>query len=454
MAHTHVPQRRSFLTLSARLAALGLTGLGLSPWRSLFSADVSAQSGTTFNDYKALVCLYLFGGNDSNNLIVPVDTTHYTAYQSLRGALALTGTKLLAPIADANNNPFALHYGLAELNTLYGSGRLAFVLNMGLLNQPLTRTEYQQGLSAPSNLFSHSDQTTQAQTGTSTPNGSGWGGRLLDRFGITDTLAAVSVSSPALFLQGFDVRGNVVPPGANLSLYGMTFWPPAASAARRQAVDTILLHDGGKTIRQAANQSFADGLQLADTLQSFETLTPLVTVFPNTSIGNQLKEVARLIRIRAQMGPGRQVFFCSMDGYDTHSSQDWTHWNLLSQLSQALNAFDSATLEIGVSNQVTAFTQSEFNRTMQSNGSGSDHAWGSHQMVLGGAVRGGIYGQVPTFALGGPDDANSRGVWIPTISTAQFGATLGKWFGASQADLSWAFPNLGNFATTDLGFMA
>jgi uncharacterized protein (DUF1501 family) len=143
-----------------------------------------------------------------------------------------------------------------------------------------------------------------------------------------------------------------------------------------------------------------------------------------------------------------------MDGYDTHSSQDWTHWNLLSQLSQALNAFDSATLEIGVSNQVTAFTQSEFNRTLQSNGSGSDHAWGSHQMVLGGAVRGGIYGQIPTFALGGPDDANSRGVWIPTISTAQFGATLGKWFGASPADLTWAFPNLGNFTTSDLGFMA
>jgi uncharacterized protein (DUF1501 family) len=173
MSHTHVPQRRSFLTLSARLAALGLTGLGLAPWRSLFGTETHAAT-TTVSDYKALVCVYLFGGNDSNNLIVPVDTTHYTAYQSLRGSLALTGSKLLAPIADANNNPFALHYGLPELNTLYGSGRLAFVLNMGLLNQPLTRAEYQQGLSAPSNLFSHSDQTTQAQTGTSTPNGSGW----------------------------------------------------------------------------------------------------------------------------------------------------------------------------------------------------------------------------------------------------------------------------------------
>ena len=451
MAHTHVPQRRSFLTLSARLAALGLTGMGLAPWRSLFSTNV--QAATTFNDYKALVCIYLFGGNDANNVIVPVDTSRYTAYQTARGSLALTGTNLLAPIADANSNPYALHYGLVELNPIYEAGRLAFVLNMGLLNQPLTRAEYQAGLSAPSNLFSHSDQTTQAQTGTSTPNGSGWGGRLLDRFGITDTLAAVSVSSPALFLQGFDVRGNVVPPGANLSLYGMTFWPPAASAARRAAVDTILLRDGGNTVRQAANQSFADGLQLADTLQSFEAQTPLATVFPGTSIGNQLKEVARLIRIRTQMGPGRQVFFCSMDGYDTHSSQAWNHWNLLSQLSQALAAFDAATLELGISNQVTTFTQSEFNRTMQSNGSGSDHAWGSHQMVMGGAVTGGIYGELPTLALGGPNDANTRGVWIPTIATAQFGATLGRWFGASDADLAWAFPNLGNFSTSNLGFM-
>jgi uncharacterized protein (DUF1501 family) len=153
------------------------------------------------------------------------------------------------------------------------------------------------------------------------------------------------------------------------------------------------------------------------------------------------------------MGPGRQVFFCSMDGYDTHSSQDWTHWNLLSQLSAALGAFDAAMIELGISNQVTAFTQSEFNRTMQSNGSGSDHAWGSHQLVSGGAVRGGIYGQMPTFAFGGPDDANSRGVWIPTTATAQFGATLGRWFGASSADLAWAFPNLANFTSSDLGFM-
>ncbi len=452
MAHTHQPERRNFLTLSARLAALGLTGLGVQPWRSIFQTEAHAQ--TVFTDYKALVCVYLFGGNDSNNMIVPVDNVRYPQYQTLRGGLALTGTRLLAPIADANANPYALHYGLAEMNPLYEAGRLAVVLNVGMLNRPLTREQYLQGLSAPSSLFSHSDQTTQAQTGTSTPDGSGWGGRLLDRFGVTDTLAAVSVSSPALFLQGTDVRGNVIPPGANLSLYGMSFWPPAAADVRKQTLNAILSLDNAHPLRAAANREFADGLQLAERLQAGGTLPPLATVFPTTSIGNQVKEVARLMRVRSQMGPGRQVFFCSMGSFDTHSGQDWAHWNLLSQLSQALAAFDAAAQELGLSQNVTTFTQSEFGRTMQSNGSGSDHAWGSHQLVLGGAVRGGIYGQMPTFALSGPDDANNRGVWIPTISTAQFGATLGRWFGASDTDLATAFPALSQFSTSNLGFMA
>lgn len=451
MSHTHAPQRRTFLKMSARLAALGLTGLGLGPSRRFFTADVKAAA--PLSDYKALVCVYLFGGNDSNNLIVPVDNARYTAYQTLRGNLALTGSKLLAPIPDAAGNPYALHYGLAELNQIYNLGHLAIVLNVGPLNRPLTRAQYLQGGSVPPNLFSHSDQTTQAQTGTSNQSASGWGGRLLDIFGATDTLASVSVSSPALFLDGEDVRGNVIPPGANLNLSGMSFWPPAAADARRQAVNAMLRLDNGNPLREAANTSFSDGLQLADTLQANGSLPPLSMSFPGTSLGNQLKEVARLIRIRSQMGPGRQVFFCSMGGFDTHSSQDWTHWNLLQQLSQALAAFASATLDLGVAQQVTTFTQSEFNRTMQSNGSGSDHAWGSHQIVVGGAVRGGIYGQMPTFAFSGPDDANSRGVWIPTIASAQFGATLGRWFGASPGELAWAFPNLGQFPVANLGFM-
>jgi uncharacterized protein (DUF1501 family) len=214
----------------------------------------------------------------------------------------------------------------------------------------------------------------------------------------------------------------------------------------------MLAIDGGNALRRAANREFSDGLQLATALEAAGD-SALATVFPNTSIGSQLKEVARLIDIRRQMGAGRQVFFCSMGSFDTHASQAWSHWNLLSQLSAAMNAFDQAANEMGLSDKVTTFTQSEFGRTMQSNGSGSDHAWGCHQLVMGGAVRGGIYGQFPTLVLNGPDDANSRGVWIPTISTSQFGATLAKWFGASAADVTAAFPDLGAFSSSDLGFM-
>jgi uncharacterized protein (DUF1501 family) len=450
MSHSHAPERRSFLRLSARLAALGLSGLGFAPARRFFAADVQASAVT---DYKALVCIYQFGGNDGNNLIVPLDTPRYTAYTSLRGSLALNSGKLTAAVSDAQSSPWAFHYGLAEMPAIYNSGKLAVVLNVGMLTRPLTRTQYQQGMSAPSNLFSHSDQTVQAQTAMDQQVASGWGGRLLEAFGANDNLAAISLSSPALFLDGQYFRSNVIPPGSNLGLSGMNIWPSSAATARRQALNAILGLDGGNAMREAANRAFADGLQLADTLANSGSVTPLTTTFPGSGLGNQLKEVARLIRLRAQMGPGRQVFFCSVGGYDTHTGQDYQQWANLQELSRAMDAFYKATQEAGLANQVTTFTQSEFGRTLQPNGSGTDHAWGSHQVVLGGAVKGGIYGTYPTLALGGPDDANNRGVWIPSLSTAQFGATLGKWFGASASELNLAFPTLPQFATADIGFM-
>lgn len=451
MGHSHdVPARRQFLKLSARLAALGLTSLGVEPARQFFVRDVQGQSRVS--DYKALVCVYMFGGNDSNNLIVPAD--NYTAYAAARGGtggVALAANTLL-PVPGPGGVTYGLHPSLTELVPIYNAGYLAFVLNMGALNRPLTRDEYRGGASRPPNLFSHSDQTTQAQTGSSTQY-TGWGGRLLDIFGATDSLSAVSVSAPAIFLDGADVRSNVVPPGANLGLSGMSFWPPTAADARRQAVNAMVLMDGGNPIREAANQMFADGLQLADTLSAAGGLPPGTSPFPSTSLGNQLREVARLIRVRAQMGPGRQVFFCSIGGFDTHTSQMGTHANLLRDLSQSLSAFAYATLDLGLAGQVTTFTQSEFNRTTQTNGTGTDHAWGGHHLVLGGAVRGGIVGAMPDFVLDGPQDASNRGVWIPTIGTVQYGATLGRWFGASPTELAWAFPQLANFPTTNLGFM-
>lgn len=451
MAHSHnVPARRNFLKLSARLAALGLTSLGVQPARRVFVRDVEAQGRVT--DYKALVCVYMFGGNDANNTIVPAD--NYAAYSAARGGtagVALAANTLL-PIPGPGGATFGLHPSLTELVPIYNAGYLAFVLNMGALNRPLTKEQYRAGGNNPPNLFSHSDQTTQAQTASATQH-TGWGGRLLDLFGATDSLSAVSVSSPAIFLDGADVRSNVIPPGANLGLYGMSFWPPSASDARRQAVNAMVLMDGGNPIREAANRMFADGLQLADTLSSSGGLPPGTSVFPTTSLGNQLREVARLIRVRSQLGPGRQVFFCSIGGFDTHSAQMGTHANLLRDLSQSLSAFAYATLDLGLAANVTTFTQSEFNRTTQTNGTGTDHAWGSHQMVLGGAVQGGILGAMTNFELGGPYDVTNRGVWLPTIGTVQYGATLGRWFGATPTELAWAFPNLPNFAAPDLGFM-
>jgi len=443
MTHAHNPHRRGFLKLSAGLASLGLMSLGL--------GIRGAQAAVS--DYKALVCIYLYGGNDGNNLIVPVDNARYAQYQGIRGNLALGAGKLLSPISDGYGNPYALHYGLPELNALFNQGHMAVVLNTGMLQQPLTRAQYLQGANVPTSLFSHPDQTMQAQNGLPAGSSSGWGGRLLDHLNSGDSLAAISVSSPAPLLQGNQVVGNVVTPGTDLSLSGMDMWPSSAALARRQALNQILGLDAGSAVRQAANQTMLDGLQLADALKSNANLSPLNTVFPGTALGNQLKEVMRLIRLRSQQGPGRQVFFCSLDGFDTHGSQDWQQWDLFIQLSQALDAFYHACGEVGLAQNVTAFTQSEFGRTLQSNGSGSDHAWGNHHLVLGGAVKGGIYGQLPQFVLNGPDDANGRGVWIPKIGTAQFGATLGHWFGATDSELAQVFPNLGLFPSADVGFM-
>ena len=234
----------------------------------------------------------------------------------------------------------------------------------------------------------------------------------------------------------------------------MNFWPPAAADARRQAVNAMVLMDGGNPIREAANQMFADGLQLADTLAASGGLPPTTSPFPGNSLGTQLREVARLIRVRSQMGPGRQVFFCSSGGFDTHSGQMSTHASLLRDLSQSLSAFAYATLDLGLAGQVTTFTQSEFNRTTQTNGTGTDHAWGSHQIVarrrragrhLRRRCRTSCSAAITTPAI--------AACGFPTIGSVQFGATLGRWFGATPGELAWAFPKLANFPTPDLGFM-
>ncbi len=452
--------RRGFLGLGAQAGLLSsLSALGL--------LGVAAPARAAVSDYKAMICVYLFGGNDGNNLIVPLDATRYGQYNNLRAshglALSTAANTLLSPRSarlqasgQALDQPFAFHYGIPELDALYGQGNVAVVLNVGSLRQPLTKAQYQAGTALPPQLFSHPDQTLQMQAGSPAMGGTGWGGRLVDLLGTGGHLDAVSVGSNGLFVEGGATHGNLLPFDGQLSLSGMNFYPPNEANARRTALLKILGADTGNVIANAANKSLANGIDLITDLTAAQTGGSLQTVFPGTGLGNQLKTVAQLIKLRANQGPGRQVYFVSQGGFDTHSGQAYQQFDMLRQVSQAINAFQLGLAEIGAQNQVTSFTLSDFGRTLQPNSGGTDHAWGNHQLVIGAAVKGGLYGQFPDFTLGGPDDATGRGAWIPHFSNQQFGATLGKWFGADDAMLAnQVFKGeLANFGMTDLGFMA
>jgi len=421
--------------------------------------------------YQALVCIFLFGGNDSNNLLIPMDTAGYTNYFNVRnpGGLAiaqssLAATAIVSKTTQNGSTSFALHPSAPELATLYANGQLAFLGNVGTLAQPVTRAQYLAGsTTVPANLFSHADQQQQWQT--LEMNGfyrSGWAGRMADSvepvFNMNSAFPPItSVAGSAIFTNGVTTKPYAMSPSPNttpnLNLAGY-----GGSTAGLAAVQQLLTFDTGVSLIQTASSimtnTLADNKVLAGLLNPPPTLT---TAFPASGLANQLKQVAQIIKVRSALGLSRQIFFCSLGGFDTHSDQIALQGPLLQQLSQAVSAFYSATVELGVQQQVTTFTMSDFSRTFQpgSNG-GSDHAWGSVQMIAGGAVKGGdIYGTLPDFQLGSAsvDDAGSNGRWIPSTSTDQYGATLAQWFGVSAANLAPIFPNLANFTTKKLGFI-
>lgn len=451
MSHYHPISRRSFLQkagLAASAAGLGRLGL----------LNTHAQSAPP--DYKALVCVFLLGGNDGHNMVVPLNGPDYTAFRNTRGSLALPdGSASLLEVSARTGTPYGLNSGLAALHPLWAQQKLAVIANVGMLVRPTTRAQYLAAtVGLPSNLFSHSDQVLQMQAGD--PNGSGgtgWAGRIADEtraYNAQSTFPpAISMAGSALFCSGNIVQSTSTIPGFDLSAAGMETWPATATAARQQSLQEILSFDSGLAMVQAANDVRKDGLELNGMLRGMGS-GGLGTVFPGTNIGRQLEQVARIIALRHVTGMRRQVFFCALGGFDTHSAQSWNQWDLLRQMSEALVAFYNSTAEMGIADQVTAFTASEFGRTLQPSGTGSDHGWGNHQLMLGGAVRGGdLYGTFPTLALGGPDDAGNRGVLIPTTSLDQFGGTIARWFGVAPSALPAVFPNLANFGTHDLGFM-
>ena len=447
--------RRDFLRRSGALTAAGLAGN-----LDLVSLSAHAQAAA---DYRALVCIFLFGGNDGNNLLLPADSAGYAQYAAVRGAgsgIALTQAELL-PIQPANlDTPFGLHPALKELQPLFAGGQLAAIANVGTLTQPTSKAQYAAGV-RPDSLYSHSDQQNQWQTSIASGTArTGWGGRLADVLAPQAGDAFPVITSTAgvtLFVTGTASRPLAIPVTGGFGLSGYNNGP--AAKARLAALNSLLAIDRGNTFVDAASAITEQAIALSATVNPILTSTAsaVAPLFAgqSSSIARQLLAVARMIEARAATGARRQIFFVSLGGFDTHANQLATQQTLFGQLSPAWKAFYDATVQLGVAQQVTSFTLSDFGRTFKpAAGGGSDHAWGNHHLVLGGAVKGGmLYGRYPTLALTGPDDAEREGRWIPTTAVDQYGATLAKWLGASTTDLAQVFPNLARFPVDNLGFL-
>jgi uncharacterized protein (DUF1501 family) len=441
--------RRTFIKY-ASLAAAG-NAAALRPFGAL---NALAQSTM---DYKALVCVFLFGGNDANNTLIQFDTAGYANYAKIRGPLAIPQNQLLQ-LATLPN--FALNPNLPDVATLFSNKTAALVTNVGTLVEPTTKAQFQMGVDLPSNLFSHPDQQLEwqnaAQSG-STPTG--WAGRIADTLSGTYNPGAqipmiTSVAGDTLFCNGSASTPVSVSPG---NLGGAQCSEGATECAAQLATAQALLSfDSGLTLVQADNAITKNAYSYASTLTSaVQSVLPLKTVFPAGGLGSQLKQIAQIIQVRAALGVSRQIFFCGVGNFDTHSDQLPLQSALLVSLSQALAAFYQSTVELGVENSVTTFTMSDFSRTFQPNSNtGTDHAWGAHHIVMGGAVKGGqMYGTFPTLALGGPDDSGSNGRWVPSTGTVQYAATLASWFGVDAAQMPAIFPNIASFKPTNLGFV-
>ena len=512
----HAPflPRRAFLKRYVP-AAVGLGALG-SSLRDLRLVS-SAMAEGSFSDYKALICVFLNGGNDSNNLIIPTIPADWANYSAIRGtplaipntdgspatALALSSRNGQAGFPASDGRTYGFHPAMPELTTHFNNGIVAPVFNVGTLSFPLTKAQYSsKTIPKPPQLFSHSDQQTQWQTSLpDQPAVSGWAGRLADLF-----------TSPPDVNSGGQVSMAVTVAGSNIFEVGMQNFAPQYAITTSGAVQLSSVTGARKTALQAitnANKLSADlqtkayasvldhAIAEADILTtalnaqgtpSWFSRFPSNVTTPNggstfsSSLMSQMKIVARLIELGSKavasggLGMKRQIFFIQVGGYDTHTNQTsnagsssandakviiGAQANLLAELSQTLNGLvlalqDIDTIRGGGSNlksSVTAFTASDFSRTFPTNGSGSDHGWGGHHLVIGGAVKGGAtYGKFPTLAVNGPDDTGI-GRWIPTTAVDQYSATLAAWFGVGSSDMSTIFPNLGRFASANLGFV-
>lgn len=440
--------RRGFLRNTTR----GVAGFTLA--NSLFARRLMAAAPAASN-YKSLVCINLDGGNDGNNMIVPLSSSAYSKYSVARQGLAIAQNQL-QPISDGSGVAYGLHPMLKNLCKRYTAGNAALVANVGSLLAPLDRTAFlASSKPVPTELENHEQQRYQWATAFCASNAtsnfhSGWGGRIADSMASYSGLQFPVMSS----LAGSDAFciGDTSKP-ATISATSNSGFPTGQSTADLQLIANL---SSGSKLVGAATSSLKDALQQSSLLSSaLSSITPFKTVFPNTSLGAQLKQVACVMVARTSLAMSRQMFLCTQTGYDLHGAQFNTHAGLLSDFDTAVGAFMDCMDELGLTNQVTVFTKSDFGRSLQMNSSaGTDHAWGNHQVVLGGAVHGAhMYGTFPDLSLGGPDDLEVTGRWIPTSSIEQYGAPIASWFGVNDQALSQIFPNLSSFDPKALPFL-
>ncbi|MDO3385854.1 DUF1501 domain-containing protein [Gilvimarinus sp. SDUM040013] len=451
---THISKSRRRFLRQGVAACLGSASFAaLSARMQVAMAQTAAA-----DDYKALVCIFLFGGNDSHNMVVPTDTSAYNTYASVRQNLAVPRADLLP--MSTGSTAYGFHPAMPELQSLYNNQKLAVLANCGSLIEPVSKSDYVNNRSQlPPQLFSHNDQQTFVQSLAEDAATTGWAGRA------ADVMRSMNVNQ--------QLSMNISLSGNNIFQSGQTVFPYAVNGfgvellnhfnenssepnetTRAQVFRTLMRGaDSHVFLREYAGIQERAWALASEVKSALDQQTPLNTRFPAGKLGTDLSMVAKLISARSALDVKRQIYFVGMGDYDTHGDQANRQPALFSELSAGLNAFQSALAELSLTENVTTFTMSDFGRTLTSNGDGTDHAWGGHQIICGGAVNGGeVYGNLPSLELNSDDDIG-EGRIIPTTSVDQYGATLASWFGLPASDFATAFPNLGNFSDVDLGFV-